>query len=254
MLRALAELSQLFALVSLTQKLKVPAKFELIAGEKGEPEPIMGGFPTEGSLSYQFKVPPDPFAVKLGITSPIQIVGGEIAFGIPGAPSIIILIVAAALSHPVALVSLTQKLKVPAIFELIAGEKGEPEPIMGGFPIEGSLSYQFNVPPDPFAVKLGIASFTQIVGGETAFGIPGASSIIILKIAAVLSHPVVFVSVTQIGIFPGILVLTKGINGLPFPIGMGLPIEGSLSYQLIVPPLPFAVTLGGASSKQIGLG
>ena len=157
----------MFALVSLTQKSKVPAKFELIAGEKGEPEPIMGGFPTEGSLSYQFKVPPDPFAVKLGITSPTHIDAGELALGATGAASTIMLKAVGILSQPVALVSVTQKVVVAIMPGFTGGLKGFPVLMGGTPPPEGSLLYQLIVPPLPVAETLGTASFKQIISSFT---------------------------------------------------------------------------------------
>ncbi len=53
---------------------------------------------------------------------------------------------------------------------------------------------------------------------------------------------------------PGVFVLVGGEKGLPVPIGVGEPKEGSLSYQLIVPPLPETVIEGGVSFKHTGSG
>ncbi len=43
---------------------------------------------------------------------------------------------------------------------------------------------------------------------------------------------------------------TTAVNGLPVPIGEGFPTEGSVLYQLIVPPLPVAVNIGAGSFTQ----
>ena len=53
---------------------------------------------------------------------------------------------------------------------------------------------------------------------------------------------------------PATLVLTEGLKGLPVPIGEGFPAAGSVSYQLIVPPEPFALMEGAESPTQIAGG
>ena len=158
------------------------------------------------------------------------------------------------LSQPAAPCSVTQIKKLPSLDVFIVGTKGLPLPIGAGLPIAGSVLYQNIVPPLPLANKEGVGSSTQIntFGSET--GADGGAFTVTKIMAAVLSQLLLLVSVTQIVVVPAIFVLITGINGLPTPMGVGLPSVGSLSYQVIRPPVPFALKVGGTAFKQTGLG